>query len=89
MGFSLYSFSTSWLERPLEVNEVYQMVCGMVKDKALGPDGFSMAFLQAYCDVVHEDVMWTFQELFSFISLKSQNNVTIIALNSKIVGLMS
>lgn len=55
--YSLDPISVSRLERPFEINEVYQVVCGMVKDKSPAPDGFSMAFSQAYWDVVQEDVM--------------------------------
>lgn len=37
-------YAVSWLERPFEENEVYQVVSGMCKDKAPGLNGFSMAF---------------------------------------------
>lgn len=47
--FDSLDYSTaSWLERPFEKSEVYHLVCGMAKDKALGSDAFSMAFFQAY-----------------------------------------
>ncbi|KAF5477099.1 hypothetical protein F2P56_003775 [Juglans regia] len=43
------NFSASWPERPFEELEIAacgkgQVVCGMRRDKAPGPDGFSMAF---------------------------------------------
>lgn len=40
------------------------MVHGMIKDKASGPKGFSMAFFQVYWDVVKEDVMRIFSGIF-------------------------
>jgi hypothetical protein len=36
----------TWLEHPFEEREVSEVVKGMTSDKALGPDGFSMAFFQ-------------------------------------------
>jgi hypothetical protein len=36
----------SRLELPFEEMEVLEVVKGMNRDKSLGPDGFSMAFLQ-------------------------------------------
>lgn len=45
------------LERPFEKAEVLQVVSGMCKDKALGLDGFSLAFFQECWNIVKDDVM--------------------------------
>ena len=37
---------TSSLEDPFEEKEVWEVIKGMDRDKAPGPDGFSMAFFQ-------------------------------------------
>lgn len=37
-----------WLERTFEENDVYEVVRKMAKDKASGPDGFTIAFFQTY-----------------------------------------
>jgi hypothetical protein len=34
------------LEEPFEENEVWEVIKGIDRDKAPGPDGFSMAFFQ-------------------------------------------
>jgi len=43
---SLDAEETSRLELPFEEREVLEVVKGMNRDKALGPNGFSMAFFQ-------------------------------------------
>lgn len=42
--YSHDSLSASWLERPIDEDEVFRVVSAMIKDKTLGLDGFSMAF---------------------------------------------
>jgi hypothetical protein len=37
----------SWLERDSEEKDVWEVVKAMNGDKAFGPDGYSMAFIQA------------------------------------------
>jgi hypothetical protein len=46
-----------WLETPFEEREVWEVVKGMDRDKALGPDGFSMAFFQDCWVVIKEGIM--------------------------------
>lgn len=58
---------------------------GMAKDKALGLDGFSMAFFQDCWDIA-KDVMSVFCEFFSFRKLEKSQNMTFIALIPKSVG---
>jgi hypothetical protein len=51
-----------WLEREFEEEEVRKVVMVMEGDKAWGPDGFSIAFLQVCWEVVKEDIMKIFKE---------------------------
>jgi hypothetical protein len=52
----------SSLEDPFEEREVREVIKGMDRDKALGLDGFSMAFFQDCWEVVKEDFMAVFEE---------------------------
>jgi hypothetical protein len=49
------------LEREFEEGEVRKFVMAMEGDKAPGPDGFSIAFLQVCWEVVKEDIMKIFR----------------------------
>jgi hypothetical protein len=49
----------SWLERAFE-EEVRKVVFAMNGDKALGPDGFTMAFFQACCGRFCAWTLWRF-----------------------------
>jgi hypothetical protein len=50
----------SSLEFPFVEKEVLDVVMGMNRDKALGPDGFSIAFFQDCWDVIKKDIMGVF-----------------------------
>lgn len=52
----------------------------MVRDKAPSPNGFIMAFLHDCWDIVREDVMEVFHDLFYFGKLEKILNATFIAL---------
>ena len=51
-----------WMEREFEEDEVWEVVRKMKGDKALGPDGFSMAFFQKCWEVIKKDMMEVFKE---------------------------
>lgn len=80
------AFSASWLERPFEELEVHRVVCGIKRDKAPGPDGFSMAFFQDCWEIVREDVMKVFHEFYERKKFEKSLNATFIALIPKRVG---
>ena len=44
---SALEFEAAWLEKDFGEGEVQKVVTTMVRDKALGPNNFSMAFFQA------------------------------------------
>jgi hypothetical protein len=50
------------LEEPFEEKEVWEVIKGMDRDKASGPDGFTLAFFQDCWGVVKEDFMAVFAE---------------------------
>lgn len=85
-GLTFESFhfpSASWLGRPFEEDEVHLVVEGMARDKAPGPDSFSMAFFQDCWDVVKGDIMSDFHEFFSYIKFEKCLNTTLLALIPK------
>jgi hypothetical protein len=53
------------LETPFEEREVWEVVKGMDRDKALGPDGFSMAFFQDCWVVIKEGIMAVFSDFYA------------------------
>jgi hypothetical protein len=50
----------SSLELPFEEREVLEVVKGLNRDKAPGPDGFTLAFFQDCWDVIKFDLMGVF-----------------------------
>jgi hypothetical protein len=51
-----------WLERAFEEDGVLEVVKALNRTKALGFDGFTLAFLQACWDVLKEDIMNVFHD---------------------------
>jgi hypothetical protein len=66
---SIDAAEASSLELPFEEREVFEVVKGMNRDKAPGPDGFSMAFFQDCWDVIKSDIMGVFQDFILIVSL--------------------
>jgi hypothetical protein len=60
---SIGEVEANWLERVFEEGEVFDVVKALNCDEALGPNGFSMAFFQACCDVLKDDIMKVFSML--------------------------
>jgi hypothetical protein len=88
-GLSFHSIDAeegSWLERVFEEREVFEVVQAMNGDKALRPDGFSLAFMKACWVVLKEDTMALFQEFHSKGSFEKSLNTTFISLIPKKVG---
>jgi hypothetical protein len=74
------------LEYPFEEKEVREVIKGMDRDKAPGPDGFSMAFFQDCWEVIKEDVMAVFEEFYTRGKFVKCINSTFISLIPKIQG---
>lgn len=80
--------SACWFERPFEEAGIFQVIGGMVKDKALGSDDFSMGFFLAYRDIVKDDVIQVLLEFYYLKKFEKCLNATIIALILKKHGAM-
>jgi hypothetical protein len=74
------------LENPFEEKEVREVIKGMDRDKAPGPDGFSMAFFQDCWEVIKEDFMVVFEEFYTRGKFVKCINSTFISLIPKIQG---
>jgi hypothetical protein len=76
----------SSLEEPFEEKEVWEVIKGMNRDKAFGPDGFTLAFFQDCWGVVKEDLMVVFAEFHARGKFVKSINSTFILLISKVHG---
>jgi hypothetical protein len=68
------------LEKPFEEREVREVVKGLDRDKAPGPDGFSLAFFQDCWEVVKGDFMAVFADFYSQDKFVKSINSTFISL---------
>jgi hypothetical protein len=82
----LNGVEASSLEDPFEEREVREVIKGMDRDKAPGPDGFSMAFFQDCWEVVKGDFMAVFEEFHARGKFVKSINSTFISLIPKIQG---
>lgn len=55
-------------------------------DKALGPDGYTMAFFRGFWETIMEDMMQTFQNFHCHQNFGKSFNATFVALIPKKVG---
>jgi len=76
----------SSLELPFEEREVLEVVKGLNRDKAPGPDGFTIAFFQDCWDVIKTDLMGVFQDFHTHSKFVKSINVTFLALIPKKFG---
>jgi hypothetical protein len=60
----------------------------MISDKALGLDGFTMAFFQACWDVIKEDIMRVFHNFHARSKFEKNLNATFITLIPKKPGVV-
>jgi hypothetical protein len=76
----------SSLEDPFEEREVREVIQGLDRDKAPGPDGFSLAFFQDCWEVVKGDFMAVFADFHSHGKFVKSINSTFISLIPKFHG---
>ena len=69
-----------WMERRFEKDEIISVARDMEGDKALGPDGFSIAFFHHCWRVVESDVLAVFEEFYQHCKIKKSLNATFIVL---------
>ena len=84
---TLQNMDAGALEVPFSEEEVYGALLGCSGDKALGPDGFSMAFWQFFWDFVKDDVMSFFREFYEHSKFVKMLNATFLVLIQKKWGL--
>ena len=68
------------MKRRFEKDEIVSVVKDMEGDKALGPDGFSMAFFHHCWRVVESDVLAVFEEFYQHCKFEKSLNATFITL---------
>jgi len=78
----------SSLELPFQEWEILEVVKSMNKDKASGPDGFSIAFFQDCWNVIKTDIIGVFRDFYAHIKFVKSLNATFIALIPKKFGAM-
>ncbi|RVW31016.1 LINE-1 retrotransposable element ORF2 protein [Vitis vinifera] len=71
------------LEMPFSEEEIHFALMEMRGDKALGPDGFTVAFWQDCWDFVKEEVVDLFKEFFEHGSFTKSLNTTFLVLIPK------
>jgi hypothetical protein len=86
---SILESEARWLERAFEEEEVRKVVLAMNGDKALGPDGFSMAFFQTCWDVLSWDIMKVFHDFHARGWFEKSLNASFISLIPKAPGVIS
>ncbi|KAJ9680549.1 hypothetical protein PVL29_019768 [Vitis rotundifolia] len=75
--------SAVWLDRPFSEEEVRMAVFHLNKEKAPGPDGFTIAVYQECWDVIKEDLMRVFSEFHTNGVINQSTNATFIAMVPK------
>jgi hypothetical protein len=78
----------SSLELPFEERVVLEVVKGLNRDKAPGPDGFTLAFFQDCWEVIKTDLMGVFQDFHTHSKFVKSINATFLALIPKKFGAM-
>ena len=66
--------------------EVYETVSNMSGDKALGPDGFMMAFFQSCWGFVKVDLIMVFHHFHEHYTFEKSFNATFVSLIPKSLG---
>jgi hypothetical protein len=61
---------------------------GIISDRVLGPDGFTMVFFQACWNVIKENIMRLFHDFHARIQFEKSFNATFIALILKELGVV-
>lgn len=84
VGFDTISQADSLvLESPFTKEEVLGVLGSMPGDKAPGPNGFSIAFLQHCWEVVKGEVMATFEQFYHTRQFEKSLNATFLVLIPK------
>jgi hypothetical protein len=85
---SLDEVEASSLQLPFAKNEVLEVVKGMNRYKAPGPNGFSIAFFQDCWDVIKTELVGVFQDFHTHSKFVKSTNAIFLALIPKKYGAM-
>ena len=89
VGFSSISVGdASWLDRRFEEEEVFGVISDCNGEKALGPDGFSMAFFQFCWCVLKTEIMVVFHNFHTQAVFEKSLNASFLALIPKKVDVV-
>ena len=80
---SIFEEDAIWLDRPFDEDEVFRVVHDFNGDKALGPDGFTMAFFQTCWCLMKTDIMNVFHNFHAHAVFEKSLNATFLALIPK------
>ena len=83
---ALEEVDSKCLERCFMEDEVYETVSNMSGDKALGPDGFMMAFFQSCWGFVKVDLIMVFHHFHEHYTFEKSFNATFVSLIPKKPG---
>ena len=73
----------SWLDNPFDEDEVFGVVHDFNGDKALRPNGFTMAFFQSYWSTMKTNIMNVFHIFHAHTVFEKSLNFTFLALIPK------
>lgn len=82
----LKEWQAGWLERPFKEEEVKKAIWMLEGDKAPRSDGFTLACYKSCYEVIKEDLMLVFKDLFESCFLDKGSNASFIALIPKKEG---
>ena len=89
-GIHFYAISreeAKWLERLFDEEEIFTVVQGFNGDKALGPDGFSLAFFFQNCwSIMRVELLAVCQEFHKHCKFERSLNATFVSLIPKKPG---
>ena len=79
----IFGDNADWLERPFEEAEIFDVIQSFHGDKSPSPNGFPIAFFQAYWGIVKPDLMAVFHHFFANGQFEKILNATFITLIPK------
>ena len=81
--FCISEEDACWLDRPFDEEKVFGVISDFKGDKALGPDGFSMAFFQACWCFLKAKIMAMLQNFHTQAVFEKSLNASFLALIPK------
>lgn len=75
-----------WLERAFKEDEILATINSCAPDKALGPNGYNMAFYQKTWDFIKIDILGAMHHFHQYCYMVRSNNASFIALVPKEKG---